>query len=60
MELPRPPESHAISEENLAFEIAEDNRLRAIGIDPDGDPVKIMTELDRRHAEYRRQQELDD
>jgi hypothetical protein len=60
MEPPRPPQNQAIDEENLAFEIAEDNKLRSIGIDPNGDPVEIMVELDRRYAEYQRQQALDD
>jgi hypothetical protein len=32
-------------EENLLLEVLEDNRLRGIGIDPDGDSVDIMLEL---------------
>ena len=35
-------------EENLLLEVLEDNRLRGIGIDPDGDSVDIMVELMRR------------
>jgi hypothetical protein len=35
-------------EENLLLEVLEDNRLRGIGIDPDGDSVDIMEELMRR------------
>ncbi|MGA7077079.1 MAG: hypothetical protein WBQ43_05110 [Terriglobales bacterium] len=35
-------------EENLLLEVLEDNRLRGIGIDPDGDSVDIMIELMRR------------
>jgi hypothetical protein len=44
-----PPEkSHpwtAQDEENLLYEIAEDQRLRSLGIDPDGDSVDIMIKL---------------
>jgi hypothetical protein len=32
-------------EENLLHEIAEDQRLRSLGIDPDGDSVDIMIKL---------------
>jgi hypothetical protein len=39
-------------EENLLYEIAEDRRLREIGIDPNGDSVEIMMELDRRAQAY--------
>jgi hypothetical protein len=35
-------------EENLLLEVLEDNRLRGLGIDPDGDSVDIMVELMRR------------
>jgi hypothetical protein len=35
-------------EENLLLEVLEDNPLRVIGIDPDGDSVDIMLELMRR------------
>jgi hypothetical protein len=35
-------------EENLLLEVLEDNRLRGIGIDPDGDSVDIIVELMRR------------
>ena len=38
----RPPE-----EKNLLLEVMEDNRLRGIGIDPDGDSVDITVELMR-------------
>lgn len=34
-------------EDNLALEIAEDARLRRLGIDPDGDSIQIMLEIDR-------------
>ncbi len=47
----------SLSEEDLALEMAEDLRLRAIGIDPSGDPVDIMVELDRRAAHHRNSQE---
>ncbi len=47
---PHPLLRHATSaeEENLLLEVLEDNRLRSIGIDPDGDSVDIMVELMRR------------
>ena len=32
-------------EENLLHEIAEDKRLRQLGIDPDGDSMDIMIKL---------------
>ena len=35
----------AQDEENLLYEIAEDQRLRHLGIDPDGDSVDIMIKL---------------
>jgi hypothetical protein len=35
-------------EENLLLEVLEDNRLRGLGIDPDGDTVDIIFELLRR------------
>jgi hypothetical protein len=35
-------------EENLLLEVLEDNRLRGLGIDPDGDTVDIMFEIFRR------------
>jgi hypothetical protein len=35
----------AQDEENLLYEIAEDQRLRSLGIDPDGDSVDIMIKL---------------
>lgn len=35
-------------EENLLLEVLEDNRLRGVGIDPDGDSVDIMLELMQR------------
>jgi hypothetical protein len=34
--------------ENLLLEVLEDNRLRGLGIDPDGDSIDIMVELMRR------------
>jgi hypothetical protein len=40
--------STSAEEENLLLEVLEDNRLRGIGIDPDGDSVDIMVELMRR------------
>jgi len=43
---PRHPTS--AEEENLLFEVLEDNRLRGLGIDPDGDTVDIMFEVFRR------------
>jgi hypothetical protein len=49
-ELQRSKCRHATSaeEENLLLEVLEDNHLRGIGIDPDGDSVDIMVELMRR------------
>jgi hypothetical protein len=47
-------------EEILSMEISEDKRLREVGIDPDGDPVSIMTEVFRRYdrlMEKQREQE---
>jgi hypothetical protein len=38
----------AAEEENLLLEVLEDDRLRGIGIDPDGDSVDIMVELFQR------------
>jgi hypothetical protein len=48
--LQRAKRRHATSaeEENFLLEVLEDNRLRGIGIDPDGDSVDIMVELKRR------------
>lgn len=34
--------------------IDEEKRLRRLGIDPDGDPVEIMREVERKCAELRR------
>lgn len=45
----------AIDEENRLLEVAEDTRLRGLGIDPDGDSAEILFELKRRAAEYARQ-----
>jgi len=42
-------------EENRLLEVAEDTRLRGPGIDPDADSAKILFELERRAAEYARQ-----
>lgn len=39
-----------ISEADLLLEIGEDNRLRAIGIDPDGDSIDILIALEERVA----------
>jgi hypothetical protein len=39
-------------EENLLYEIAEDQRLRSLGIDPDGDSVDIMIKLDQLAETY--------
>lgn len=50
-------QAQAISEEDLAYEIAEDNRLRAIGIDPSADPIDIMTEVERRYQQYQRDED---
>lgn len=41
-------------EENLLHEIAEDRRLRQLGIDPDGDSVDIMIKLHQLAEAYRR------
>jgi hypothetical protein len=41
-------------EEILAMEISEDKRLRESGIDPDGDPVEIMTQVRLRMEKRRR------
>jgi len=38
----------AAEEENLLLEVLEDNRLRGLGIDPDGDSIDIMVEIFRR------------
>jgi hypothetical protein len=43
----------ARDEENLLFEIAEDNRLRAIGIDPDAAQHVIVLELKKRSEAIR-------
>ncbi len=55
----RPSRKPAISEDNLALETSEDNKLRKIGLDPDMNPIDMMIELDRRMEEYRRQQALE-
>jgi hypothetical protein len=49
-----------LSEENLALEVSEDNKLRKIGLDPDMNPIDLMIELDRRMAEYRKQRARED
>ncbi len=46
-------------EENLLLEVMEDNRLRGIDIDPDGDSVDIMVELMRRLEEIEARDALD-
>jgi len=46
-----------LSEENLALEVSEDNKLRKIGLDPDMNPIDLMIELDRRMEVYRRQRD---
>lgn len=35
------------NEKNLALEIAEDKRLLRLGINPDGNPIEIMLQLNR-------------
>jgi hypothetical protein len=45
---PKPRRPTSAEEENLLLEVLEDSRLRGIGIDPDGDSVDIMVELQRR------------
>jgi hypothetical protein len=54
VDIPRDDDEPLGDEERLAFEIAEDNRLRSIGINPDGDPVTIMVELELRCQAYRK------
>jgi hypothetical protein len=41
-----------ISEADLLLEIGADNRLRSIGLDPDGDPVELMIALNERVAKH--------
>jgi hypothetical protein len=41
-------------EEILAMEISEDSRLRESGIDPNGDPIDIMTQVRLRMEKRRR------
>jgi hypothetical protein len=41
-------------EEVLAMEISEHKRLREVGIDPNGDPVEIMTQVRLRMEKRRR------
>jgi len=36
----------SMSEEDVALMVAEDKRLVAMGIDPDGDPGKIARQVD--------------
>ena len=43
----------AQDEENLLYEIAEDQRLRSLGIDPNGDSVDIMIKLHQLAEAYR-------
>jgi hypothetical protein len=54
VDLPRDDDREMAEEELLLFDIAEDNQLRAIGINPDGDPVDIMAELDKRLQAYKK------
>lgn len=42
------PEPYYTDEE---YQEMEDKRLIRLGIDPDGDPVEIMMEVDRRYNE---------
>jgi hypothetical protein len=49
----RKPSDRISNEEVLAMEISEDKRLRESGIDPNGDPVEIMTQV-RLRMEKRR------
>jgi hypothetical protein len=56
VDVPRDDDEPLSEEEQLAFKIAEDNRLRCIGINPDGDPVAIMVELELRYQAYRKAQ----
>jgi len=44
----KPRHPTAAEEENLLLEVLEDNRLRGLGIDPDGDTVDIIFEVIRR------------
>jgi hypothetical protein len=54
VDAPRDDDRELTEEELLLFEIAEHSRLRAIGINPDGDPVDIMVELDKRLQAYKK------
>jgi hypothetical protein len=44
---PQPEQWTRQDEENLTLEIAEDQRLLRLGINPDGNPVQIMLEVSR-------------
>ena len=48
------PSDRISDEEVLALEISEDKRLREVGIDPNGDPVEIMTQVRLRMEKRRR------
>ena len=49
-----PMRSDAISDgEVLAYELMEDERLRRICIDPDGDPIEIMLEIRRQYRKLK-------
>jgi len=43
---PQPARWTCEDEDNLMLEIAEDSRLRSLGIDPDGDSIDIMMQLE--------------
>jgi len=43
---PQPVPRTQQDEDNLMLEIAEDSRLRGLGIDPDGDSIDIMAQLE--------------
>jgi hypothetical protein len=50
---PREPERWTRrNEENLLVEIAEDRRLRRLGIDPGDDSIDIMLQLEAMIASY--------
>lgn len=47
-----PSRSDSITDsEVLAYELMEDEKLRRLGIDPDGDPIEIMLAIRRRYRE---------
>jgi hypothetical protein len=40
-------------EETALMEVSEDRRLLRLGIDPDGDPVDIMLDVEARYRELK-------